>query len=54
MHIPTIGTHQEEWLNRPFSPEEIKEAAFQIGPLKAPSIDGMPGIFYQKFWHVVG
>ena len=43
-----------EWLNRPFTSEEIREAAFQIGPLKAPGCDGKPGIFFQKFWHIVG
>ena len=34
LNLPTLDTNKMEWLNKPFNPEEIKEAAFQIGPLK--------------------
>lgn len=34
--------------------EEIKEAVFQLGSLKAPGPDGYPGFFYQKYWEKVG
>ncbi|KAL9671308.1 hypothetical protein QQ045_008876 [Rhodiola kirilowii] len=30
--------------------EEVRDAVFSLGPLKAPGIDGFPAIFYQKFW----
>ena len=41
-------------LDQPFTADEIKMVAFQIGPLKRPSIDGKPSVFYQKFQHIVG
>lgn len=33
--------------------EEIKAVVFSLGDLKAPGIDGMNGLFYQKNWDVV-
>ena len=54
LNIPTLGPNQQEWLNQPFTPEEIRTVAFQIGPLKVPGIDGKLGLFYQKFRHIVG
>lgn len=33
---------------------EIKAAAFHLGPLKAPRLDGFRGIFYKKYWEIVG
>ena len=34
----------------PFSDEEIADALFQIGPLKAPGPDGFPACFFQRNW----
>lgn len=51
---PIISEEVNAALTRPVSMEEVKAAVFQMGPLKAPGSDGFPGLFYQKFWHVVG
>ncbi|RYR27722.1 hypothetical protein Ahy_B01g051758 [Arachis hypogaea] len=34
--------------------EEIKDAFFRIGSLKAPGLDGFPAIFYKENWDVIG
>ncbi|XP_050365473.1 uncharacterized protein LOC126784002 [Argentina anserina] len=32
---------------------EVKDAADQLGALKAPGPDGFPGMFYQRYWKIV-
>ncbi|KAI9186926.1 hypothetical protein LWI28_022388 [Acer negundo] len=41
-------------LDMPFIAEEIRKAVFDMHPTKAPGPDGMPALFYQKFWSIVG
>ncbi|CAL5386064.1 unnamed protein product [Camellia sinensis] len=40
-------------LIKPVTDEEIKNAAFQLGSLKASGPDGFQGIFYQNHWEIV-
>ncbi|XP_026416530.1 uncharacterized protein LOC113311963 [Papaver somniferum] len=41
-------------LNMPLTPEEIKNVVFQMGGKKVPGPDGFTGLFYQKYWDIVG
>jgi hypothetical protein len=36
-----------------FTDDEISDALFQIGPIKAPGPDGLPGHFFQRNWAVL-
>jgi hypothetical protein len=45
---PKISEEMNEGLCRPFSAEEISDALFQMGPLKAPGPDGFPARFFQR------
>ena len=37
-----------------FNAWEVQEAIKQMAPLKAPGLDGMPPLFYQTYWDLVG
>ncbi|KAK3212452.1 hypothetical protein Dsin_017158 [Dipteronia sinensis] len=38
------------FLDGPFTIEEIRVAVFVMAPSKAPGLDGLPALFYQKYW----
>ena len=53
--IPTIVTEEMNMeLSRNFTREEIVTALKQIHPTKSPGPDGMPALFFQKYWDIVG
>jgi hypothetical protein len=41
-------------LDAEFTAAEVEHALNQMGLLKAPGLDGMAPIFYQKYWNIVG
>ena len=41
-------------LTRTFTIEEVEAAVKEMAPLKAPDPDGMPPLFYQSYWSLVG
>lgn len=41
-------------IERPLTDREIKEAAFSMGPFKAPGIDGLHVVFFQSQWDNIG
>jgi hypothetical protein len=54
-HIePCVTEMMNEHLTAEYTVEEVKNALDNIGDFKAPGVDGMPAIFYKKFWGTVG
>ena len=49
-----VSTDMRTSLDKDFTEVEMKEALFQMHPDKAPRLDGMTVLFYQKYWHLVG
>ncbi|KAL5572278.1 hypothetical protein UlMin_021875 [Ulmus minor] len=53
-----IPSHVTSEMNRcllmPFGEEEVKSTVFGMNPTKAPGYDGMPALFFQKYWQIVG
>ncbi|KAH1130158.1 hypothetical protein J1N35_001536 [Gossypium stocksii] len=49
-----ITNEDNKQLTAKYTKEEIQAVVFELGPTKAPGEDGLPGIFYQKYWHIIG
>lgn len=41
-------------LCHPFNGDEVKNSLLQMFPTKAPRYDGIPTLFYRRYWYVVG
>jgi hypothetical protein len=50
---PMITGEMNAKLCKEFSDEEINDALFQIGPLKAPGPNGFPARLFQKNWKIM-
>ena len=54
-HIsPVVTPEMNSYLGKPFTMEEITAPLVSMGDLKAPGPDGMPVVFYKRFWDLVG
>ncbi|XP_019190758.1 PREDICTED: uncharacterized protein LOC109185230 [Ipomoea nil] len=53
-NFPSISNQLWSTLNKDFTMEEVKNALFDMKPLKAPGPDGFHACLYQKTWEIVG
>jgi len=53
MFSEKVTAEMNDLLCRDFTDEEISNALFQIGPLKAPGPDGFPARFFQRNWGII-
>jgi hypothetical protein len=49
-----VSRLMNEILLETFTGEDVEEALRSIGDLKAPGLDGIPSVFYKRFWSLVG
>ncbi|KAL5563032.1 hypothetical protein UlMin_032779 [Ulmus minor] len=47
-----VTTEMNNKLLRPFTSDEIHKAMLDMHPTKAPRLDGLPALFYHKFWDI--
>ena len=54
-NIPQVVTNEmNDMLVVEFNIEEVEVALKQMAPLKALGLDGMPPLFYQSYWSLLG
>ncbi|KAL5564409.1 hypothetical protein UlMin_027573 [Ulmus minor] len=51
---PKVSQKMNDHLSRPFTGKEIRKALSDMPPTKSPGPDEMPGLFFQKYWDIVG
>lgn len=49
-----VTREKNELLMAPFTGDEVWSALESIGDLKAPGADGIPAVFYKRFWNLIG
>lgn len=52
--VPKVSSGMNDWLIRPVSKKEIREAVFAVRASSAPGADGFTGFFFQKYWNIIG
>lgn len=52
--VPRITPEMNLRLTAPFSSVEVNHALSQLSPLKSPGPDGLPAVFFHKFWQILG
>lgn len=52
--LEVVTTKMNASLTSEFTALEVEEALKQMAPLKAPGPDGMPPLFYQSYWPLLG
>ena len=52
--LPVVTPEMNRQLTRDFTSSEVDHAIKQMAPLTAPGPDGLPPVFYQHYWHLVG
>jgi len=51
---PCISAQENEILTSVPIAEEIWKVIFEMNPLKAPGPNGMTGLYYRRYWQIVG
>uniref|UniRef100_A0A2N9G6K5 Reverse transcriptase domain-containing protein n=1 Tax=Fagus sylvatica TaxID=28930 RepID=A0A2N9G6K5_FAGSY len=51
---PMVTAEMNRSLIKEFTSAEVFKALKQMAPLKAPGPDGLPPVFFQKYWHLIG
>lgn len=51
---PRINETISTELSRDFTEVEVTKGLKQMHPTKAPNPDGMPPLFFQCHWHIIG
>lgn len=52
--LPRVSAQMNDQLVKDVTSEKIKEAVFAIKPTSGPGADGKTGLFYQKYWQIIG
>ncbi|KAL0375714.1 UNVERIFIED_CONTAM: putative mitochondrial protein [Sesamum calycinum] len=51
---PKVTNEMNQMLCEPYSEVEVVQAISHMSPYKSPGPDGLPPIFFHKFWHLIG